>query len=88
MRPSRSTMLIASGAGNAREPALTLGGEGYASANVLACKLRKIGKYLILAHPACHVRKHIADGDTSAADGRLPESNIRVEDDAVTIIHA
>lgn len=76
-----------SGGRDARQPALALGSEREAGTNVLKSELGEIHEDLVLAHPACEIRQDIAHCDASPTHGGLPEANLRVQDDAVAIVH-
>src|SRR5207245_9945531 len=75
---SKSSLGSCSGSWAAHDPALALGGERQARADVLAGKLREVGQDLVLAHAGRKVGQDIADRDARAAHARLAEPNLGV----------
>ncbi|MGH7572648.1 MAG: hypothetical protein ACREMK_12515, partial [Gemmatimonadota bacterium] len=58
-----------------------------AGANVLGPELGEIREDLLLDHASGEIGEHITDRDASAANDRLPEADLGVDDDALTVIN-
>src|SRR5687767_14397416 len=67
--------------------AFAFGRVGEARSDVLARELWEIVQYLVLRHTAREVSQHVTDGDTSASDTRLSESDVGIHRDALEQVH-
>jgi len=86
-RFSSNRSRVCSASWDAHNTALAFGGERQAGADVVDRQLRKIAKDLFFAHPGCEIRQDVTDRDARSAHTRLPEANLRIDADSVSVIH-
>jgi len=70
------------------EPALPVGGEGEARANVLARQVRKVCEDLVLGHPGREVLEHVIHRDAQPADTGFPAPLAGLDGDDALVVHA
>lgn len=76
-----------SGAGNARELSLALRSERQTGADILTRELGEVRENLVLAHSSGEVAEHVTDGETCPPDGGLSKTDLRIDDNALTVAH-
>src|SRR3954454_4087978 len=84
---SSNSSRIGSESRDTHDPALALRREGQAGADICFLQLREIGQNFVFAHPRSKIRENIPDRDAGPAHARLAEADLRVDDDALSVIH-